>query len=38
MFLNRKITTSIKGCWDKVKRLRELFRKADTIMIGTGAE
>lgn len=37
MFSNRKITTSTKDCSDKVKRLRELLQKTDTIIIGAGA-
>lgn len=37
MFSNRKITTSTKDCSDKVKRLKELLQKADTIIIGAGA-
>ncbi len=37
MFSNRKITTFTKNCSDKVKRLREILQKADTIIIGAGA-
>lgn len=37
MYSDRKITTSTKGCSDKVKRLRELLQKSDAVLIGAGA-
>ncbi len=37
MCSDRKITTSTKGCSDKVKRLRELLQKSDAVLIGAGA-
>lgn len=37
MFSNRKITTSIGNCSDKVERLARNLREADAIVIGAGA-
>lgn len=37
MFLNRTITTSIKDCSDKIRRLAALLQEADAIIIGAGA-
>ena len=37
MFLNRKITTSIKNYSDKVQRLKSLLQQADAVIIGAGA-
>lgn len=37
MFSNRKITTSIENCSDKVERLARNLREADAIVIGAGA-
>ena len=37
MFSNRKITTSIGNCSDKVERLARNLREADAVVIGAGA-
>lgn len=37
MFLNRTITTSIKDCSDKIRRLAALLQETDAIIIGAGA-
>lgn len=49
MFLNRKITTSTKSCWDndslwtgfgqehKIDKLRKILKEADAVVIGAGA-
>ena len=37
MFSNRKITTSIENCSDRIGRLAQNLRDADAIVIGAGA-
>lgn len=37
MFSNRKITTSIENCLDRIGRLAQNLRDADAIVIGAGA-